>query len=64
MRWTAAVERCCYGPRGSLFWSFGGERLFDVSCRCESGCSAGKLMGKGEASAAGGRVVGTTREAR
>ena len=64
MRQPAAVERCCYGPRGFLVWSFGGERLFDVSCRCESGRFAGKLMGKGDASAAGDRVAGMTRKAR
>jgi len=60
------VARCCCGPRGSLVWSFGGERLSDVSCSCEreSGCFAGKLMGKGEASEAGERVAGMTREAR
>lgn len=58
------VARCRYGSRGSLFWSFGGERLSDVSCRCESDCFAGKLMGKGEASAAGERVAAMTREAR
>lgn len=48
------------------FGRFGGERLSDVSCSCEreSGCFAGKLMGKGEASAAGERVAGMTREAR
>ena len=34
-------------------WLFGGERLSNVSCRCESGCFIGKFMGKGEASAAG-----------
>lgn len=56
------VACCCCGPRGSLFWSFGGERLSDVSCSCESGCFAGKLMGKGEASATGERVARMTRE--